>query len=412
MDQYLTYDLPGIGGVIKQDPTDFYVEEMPLYAPIGDGAHTFFEIEKTGLSTFEAVRAIARALNVSQAHIGYAGLKDAQAVTRQVLSVERVPPEAVSDLQLPGIRVRWAKRHRNKLKIGHLRGNRFTIRVRDVSEQAEPACQAILDVLIRRGVPNRYGPQRFGMRGDSGRLGRSVVMGDARGFVQAFLGRPHPNESEAVQAARGRFEAGDWEAALALLPGSMADERHALMALLQSHGDYWRAYGAVPKRLKTFLLSAYQSVLFNRVLDARLQSLDRVYAGDLAVKHPGHSIFRVLDETVEQPRARAFEISPTGPIFGFKMMQPTGTQGDAEAEILASEGLSLDSFRGAAGIRAEGARRALRFEINEPAISYDEGIVLQFWLQPGCYATAVLAELMKVPTEPNSQSDVMELTEL
>jgi tRNA pseudouridine13 synthase len=410
--RYLTNDLPGIGGVIKQRVEDFSVEELPLYAPSGEGGHTFFEIRKVGLSTFQAVRTIAKALGVPTNHIGYAGLKDAQAITCQVLSVQGVPPSAVTALDLSGIRVMWAERHRNKLKIGQLRGNSFTIRVREVDESALPASQAILQVLIQRGVPNRYGPQRFGQRGDSDQLGRAVVERDARGFIQAFLGGPHANESDLVQSARSQFDADRREEALKLLPYSMADERRALQTLIRTQGDYRRAYAAVPKRLKVFLLSAYQSALFNRVLDARLASLDRVYAGDLAMKHPGRSVFRVEDEAVEQPRADRFEVSPTGPIFGFKMMQALGRQGELEAAILAAEGLTLEDFRIGDGIKARGGRRALRFQLHDAELWYDQGVMLRFWLQRGCYATAVLAELMKVSPAQDHHGIVRDLTKL
>jgi tRNA pseudouridine13 synthase len=394
-ERYLTEDLPGIGGRIKTQVEDFRVEELPLYAPSGEGEHTFFEIQKTGLSTFQAVRTIARALDVSANLIGYAGLKDAQAIACQVLSVQGVPPEVVTALDLPHIRVMWAERHRNKLRIGHLRGNRFTIRVREVEEAVLPACQAILDVLTRRGAPNRYGPQRFGQRGDSALLGRAVVRRDVRRFVEQFLGRPHLNETENVQAARAQFDAGQWHEALHLFPHSMADERRALQRLIRTQGDYQQAYATVPKRLKKFLLSAYQSALFNRVLDARLSTLDRVYAGDLAMKHPGRSVFRVEDEAVEQPRATCFEISPTGPLFGYKMTQAEGQQGELEATVLAVESLTLEDFRVGGGIKARGERRALRFQVHEPELWYDQGVVLQFWLPKGCYATTVLAEVMK-----------------
>jgi tRNA pseudouridine13 synthase len=402
-ERYLTEDLPGIGGKIKEQVADFVVEELPLYAPVGEGEHTFFEIRKVGLSTFQAAREIARVLGVPPNQVSYAGLKDAQAITCQVLSVQGVPPEAVTALDLPGIRVLWAERHRNKLKIGHLRGNRFTIRVRGVEEAAVHASQAILDVLARRGVPNRYGVQRFGQRGDSAWLGRAVVHKDAQGFIQRLLGVPHPNETEAVQAARARFDAGQWDEALDLFPGAMANERQALQVLIRTRGDYRRAYAAVPKRLKVFLLSAYQSALFNRVLDARLYSLDRVYVGDLAMKHPGRSVFRVEDEAKEQPRAARFEISPTGPIFGFKMMQASGQQGELEAAVLAEEGMTLEDFRVGDGIKARGERRALRFQVHEPELWYDDGVMLRFWLPKGCYATALLAEIMKTPMGHEAQ---------
>lgn len=403
---YLTGDLPGIGGRIKEQVEDFVVEELPLYAPAGNGEHTFFEIRKAGLSTFRAVRLIAQALDVPANRIGYAGHKDARAITCQVLSVEGIPPETVSALDLPDIRVMWAERHTNKLKIGHLRGNRFTIRVRGVKASALPHCRAILEVLERRGVPNCYGPQRFGQRGDSALLGKAIVGRDIRGFVRRFLGGPHPNESERLQQARAHFDAGDWQEAWSLFPGAMADERRALQALIRSEGNWQRAYGAVPKRLKVFLISAYQSELFNRVLNARLQTLDRIFLGDLAMKHPGRSVFYVEDPALEQPRADRFEISPTGPVFGYKMIEPRGQQGQLEAAVLAAEGLEPEDFRVGDGIKLRGERRALRFPVQEPELWYDEGIMLRFELPRGCYATTLLAEMMKVPLAPEQDPDV------
>lgn len=397
MDRYLTQSLAGIGGSIKERVEDFVVEEIPLYPPSGEGQHTFFEIRKAGISTFQAVQALASALGVPSRMVSYAGLKDAQATTCQVLSVEGVPPQAVLGLEVPNVQVLWAERHGNRLKIGHLRGNRFTIRIRNVDVGALPACQEILEALMQRGVPNRFGRQRFGQRGNSGRLGRAVVHRDAEGFVQGLLGQPHPSESERVRAARQQFESGRWQQALNLFPGNMAQERQTLDSLIRSKGDFERTYATVPKRLKTFFLSAYQSELFNRILNARLETLDSVYEGDLAMKHPGRSVFLVEDEAAEQPRADSFEISPTGPIFGYKMIRPLGRQGELEAEILAAENLTLEDFRIGGGIKARGERRALRFQIQEPEWWYDDGIMLRFWLARGCYATTVLDEIMKVP---------------
>src|SRR6476661_3727778 len=128
---YLTRDFPGVGGAIKQRAEDFFVQEVPLYEPSGQGEHVYVEIQKVGLTTFEAITRISKALNVSPRGIGYAGMKDAQAVTVQTLSIFGTTPEDVMKLQLPGITVRWAIRHGNKLRLGHLKGNRFAIRMRN-----------------------------------------------------------------------------------------------------------------------------------------------------------------------------------------------------------------------------------------------------------------------------------------
>jgi tRNA pseudouridine13 synthase len=395
--RYLTENLGGIGGVIKAQPQDFRVEEMPLYPPDGQGEHTFFEIEKVGLSTFGAVRNIAKALGVSQRSVGYAGLKDARAITCQVMSVHGVAPDQVMALDLPNIEIHWARRHRTKLKIGHLQGNRFTIRIRDVEEGALATCNSILEVLVKRGVPNYFGPQRFGLRGDSARLGLAVVEKNAGGFVRGFLGNPQSGESDLVQEARTCFDHGQWQQALRLLPGNMADERRVLQVMVRTKGDHERAYRAVPKSLKVFFVSALQSALFNQVLDARLETLDSLQMGDLAMKHPGRSVFYVEDVDREQPRAARFEISPTGPLFGYKMIQPKGSQGEIESRVLDSSGLTLEHFRVGGGIQAKGARRSLRFRVHEPELWFDDGVVIQFWLDRGCYATTLLAEIVKTP---------------
>ncbi|MGQ9627571.1 MAG: tRNA pseudouridine(13) synthase TruD [Anaerolineae bacterium] len=395
MVKYLTQDLPGIGGLIKEKPEDFYVEEIPLYKPQGYGEHTFFEIEKVGISTFQALRHIAQALGVSRASIGYAGLKDAQAIARQVMSVEGISPEAVRAISLPNIRILWAEQHTNKLKIGHLKGNRFVIRIRDVKEEAIKNCQQIMEVLVRRGVPNYFGEQRFGHRKDSHLLGKALVQRDIEGMVRLYLGHSSPSESQAVQEARRLFDAGKWPEAFEKFPKAMADERNALRTLLLTKGDFRKAYYTIPKKLRRFFVSAYQSHLFNKVLEERLETVDRLFPGDLAYKHDTGAAFLVEDAEKEQPRAERFEISPSGPLYGYKLLLASGQQGELERRILKEEGLSLESFRLKEGLKVRGERRPLRFPISEVKIWYDEGIVLSFTLPRGSYATNVLQEIIK-----------------
>src|SRR3954453_23578385 len=130
---FVTKDLPGVGGIIKQRAEDFFVQEIPIYEPSGEGEHVYCEIQKVGIPTFEAINRIADALHVSSRDIGYAGLKDAKAITRQVLSILGTTEQAVMDLRIPDIIVQWAARHGNKLRLGHLAGNRFAIKIRNVT---------------------------------------------------------------------------------------------------------------------------------------------------------------------------------------------------------------------------------------------------------------------------------------
>src|SRR3954465_6014799 len=129
---YLTADFPGIGGVIKQRAEDFFVQELPLYEPSGEGEHVYVELQKIGWTTFDLINYLAKSLNISPRDIGYAGMKDARAITRQVFSIFGTTEDAVAALKIPHVQLMWARRHTNKLRVGHLSGNRFAIKIRDV----------------------------------------------------------------------------------------------------------------------------------------------------------------------------------------------------------------------------------------------------------------------------------------
>ena len=129
---YLTAELPGIGGKIKQRLEDFQVEELPLYPADGVGTHCYLCVEKRGYSTMAAADVLARATGRRGFDIGYAGLKDKQAVTRQWFSIEHLDTPAAKALVLPeGMKVVAITRHRNKIKRGHLAGNKFILKVRN-----------------------------------------------------------------------------------------------------------------------------------------------------------------------------------------------------------------------------------------------------------------------------------------
>jgi len=396
MNRYLTSHIPGTGGVIKETPEDFLVAEIPLYHPEGSGEHTYVEIEKRGITTLEAIRRLSRALDVPDREIGYAGMKDAGGITRQHLSIPRVTPERLLALELPGMKVLGAVRHRNKLKVGHLAGNRFRIRLRDIAQDAPVRIERVLAVLAERGVPNYFGRQRYGAQGNSHLIGRALLRRDYREAVDAVMGDPAQVRDERWQAAIAAYRRGDPEESLRLFPGHCRTEREILQRLVKRPESWEKAFQAVHPRLKALYLSAFQSALFDRLLEERLASFDRVMAGDLAWKHDNGACFLVADAALEEQRAQRFEISPSGPMFGCRMKLPDGEPLTMELALLQSERLTLADFDLPGGLRLEGERRPLRVPLGGLALQPDaDGVVLEFSLPKGAYATAVLREIMK-----------------
>jgi len=396
MRAYLTAHLPGTGGIIKEAPEDFQVTEIPLYQPSGEGEHIYAEIEKKGVTTLEAIRRISRGLGIQERDVGYAGMKDARGITRQTLSLPRVDPDTLWSLSLPGIRVLSVARHRNKLKTGHLAGNVFTIRIRDVDSSALKKSDVIVEILSRKGVPNYFGEQRYGGLHNSHLIGRALLSGDFRAAVDAVMGDPQVIRDEGWKKAVEAYHRGDIAGSLELFPGHCRTEREILKRLEKRPEHYERALDAVSPRLKRLYLSACQSSLFDRVLEKRLDCINMVEEGDLAFRHDNGACFVVRDREAERQRAEDFQISPTGPMFGCKMKLPEGKPLEVEEGILSEEGLTLSSFNLPGPLRMEGERRPLRVPLLNLSSSIDdEGLVLTFSLPRGAYATSVLREIMK-----------------
>jgi tRNA pseudouridine13 synthase len=325
-----------IGGRVRLDPEDFLVREIPLYEPSGAGSHAYALVEKVGRTTRDLVAAL-HAAGVPPAAVGVAGLKDKVARTEQWLSVPRRHEAAAwaALAALPGVQLLRTDRHRNRLGIGHLRGNAFTVRIRDVlaggPDAGEEAARRVAEAcahLRRVGLPNYFGPQRFG------RGGRNAV--DARAV------------------ARGELVLGDL-------------------------------------RLRRFLLSALQSQVFNLLLADRVREglLTTVLEGDWARKHDTGGTFLVVDAAAEAPRAEAFAISATLPLLGKKVRPTTGAAGVREAALLERVGVRFTDF-----VARYGDRRLARLPLGHVGIRPDEGdVVLDFELPRGAYATTLLREL-------------------
>jgi tRNA pseudouridine13 synthase len=337
---YLTAALPGIGGRIRSEPEDFQVDERPLYLPCGQGEHLYIRVTKRSLSTPDLLRRLSSTLGVKIQGIGTAGLKDAKAVTTQLVSLHGVTEDRIARLKRDGqiLAVDVLGRHRNRLRPGHHAGNRFRLIVRDVHAAARETVSAVLDELVRRGVPNYFGPQRQGKRGENYRVGAALL------------------EDAAKRETMSRAQ-------------------------------------------RVWYLNTFQSHLFNRMLARRIDRIDRMLVGDWAMKMDNGACFPVEDAAGEQPRADRFEISPTGILFGSRVSWASGEPGEVEKDVVVDQGLTPERLVEAAkacGFRGE--RRSLRVPLAELEWSLEASVLrLAFGLPPGAYATSVLRELMKTP---------------
>lgn len=332
---YITPGNPGIGGVLKAEAECFVVDEIPLYEPEGEGEHVYLRLARDGWTTRDMQKALARLFRLKAVDVGYAGLKDKQARVTQTFSLalrdtdEEAAARRVRE-SLP-FEVVGTGRHRNKLKSGHLLGNRFRILILDPHEDALGRAEAIRRSLEEQGLPNFYGEQRFGVRGQNVEKGREALTGKG------------PRE----------------------------------------------------KWLRKLLLSAYQSALFNAWLVERIRKgwFETLLQGDLAKKTDTGGLFEVEDAEVESERFRERKITYTGPIYGAKMRWATGRPGDLEQDVLASRGVSEENLKRARlnGSRRVARLFVGDLEIEE----HPKGVFFSFSLPKGSYATTLMREFMK-----------------
>jgi tRNA(Glu) U13 pseudouridine synthase TruD len=277
---YCTGSIAPIPFVHSSCREDFRVEELPAGQP-GEGqddwTHVWFEIEKRGLSTAQAVGRVARALGREPREVGYAGRKDAMGITRQFLSLEHVDAAAVQGLELKDLRVLATGRRSRKLRVGELAGNRFDLTLRDLPPERHADLERALLQLTREGLPNFYGPQRFGAGGVTRRMGELLVRGDWRGYVRAFVETHHgPGETpEASPVARlllalDSDQRRDWRAARSLAAELPAPLVPLAKQMARRALDLESLVRTLPRRTKVMHVSALQAAVFNRVLGQRM----------------------------------------------------------------------------------------------------------------------------------------------
>jgi len=341
---------PVLRARIRTTPEDFRVDELDAFEASGSGEHLLLTIEKRGMNTAFAAKRIAQWAGVAESAIGQAGMKDRHAVTVQRFSVwlpKRVAPD-LEALQSDELRVLGHAWHSRKLPRGALAGNWFRLVLRRMQGDRE-AVDARLQQIAAQGVPNYFGEQRFGRGG--GNVAKAIAM---------FAG------------------------------------------------------GRVKREERSMLLSAARSELFNRVLDARVQagSWNSALEGEVWMLDGSRSVFGPEPINADlQARLEAFDIHPSGPLWGEGDLRSIGDA--AACELRALEGdtaLRLRTGLEKVGLKQE--RRALR--LRPDALEWEwlgeDALVLAFGLPPGCYATTVLRELGEIidTANPGEQSAPLE----
>jgi tRNA pseudouridine13 synthase len=330
------FGAPVLQADMRAAPEDFFVEEIAGFEPTGEGEHLLLTIEKRGMTTAFAAKQIAAWAGLPEHAIGYAGLKDRHAVTRQRFSVhlpKRVAPD-MATLPSDDLHVLEATWHNRKLPRGALTGNRFVLRLRNVQGDRD-GIDARLHQIAAHGLPNWFGEQRFGR--DGGNVAAALAM---------FAGRRTRREQ------------------------------------------------------RSLLLSAARSELFNRVLAARIGdgSWNRGLEGEVWILSGSRSVFgpEPWNETLAA-RLEAFDIHPSGPLWGEGELRSTAAAAAIELAALADgEAQALRSGLEQARLKQE--RRALRLVAKELHWEWSEPatLTLSFALSPGSYATALLHELGQI----------------
>jgi tRNA pseudouridine13 synthase len=361
---YLTEGLGGTGGQIKCKLDDFIVEEIPLYEASGEGQHAYLWVEKRDVAGGQLLSMLASHFGVSKRDIGSAGIKDKHAVSRQWISLpfHELDAQEPADLVGPvdeGVQVLEAALHKNKLRTGHLAGNRFRLVVRQLEVPVDDAvkrARAVLDLLDDKGLPNFYGLQRFGDRGGTLRLGIDFLEGD----------------SETIRKLkRNRF-------------------------------------------LRRLSINAVQSELFNRVLGARIERelLWTILDGDVVKKTDTGGVFVVPTDEFDKSQARLdrAEIVTTGPMPGPKMITPEREGKAFEDEIIEQSGFNTSHFDRHKRL-ASGTRRPLLVDLGDSSVEGgtrdgEDVLEIGFSLPSGTYATVVLREVTKhAEASPDEKDD-------
>ncbi|AEH06211.1 tRNA pseudouridine(13) synthase TruD [Methanothermococcus okinawensis] len=398
-----------IEGCIKKYPEDFIVEEITENGIVlehgkdlkdvfkntknWNGSFIHFTLEKINWNTMDAIRKLAKRTGTKRKNFGFAGTKDKFALTTQRVGCFGVKPEKLEEIKnsIKDIKIRDIQKTNVKLRMGSLWGNKFTIRIRlndkdnnknkcDNNSNNKNGNNADIEKLndILKNIKldyvlNYYGMQRFGTyRPITHIVGKFIYNRDFESAFYTYCGTPI-NEIGKTLEARKLVDEGDFRGALKIYPNSQYYEKKMIRHYLKT-GSYKESFKVLPPQLKSMFVNAYQSYLFNEMINKRYEYGFEAMEGDVLING-----------------------IPTGVLIGSHSELSGGIQGEIEKEIIDEENLDLKAFKIEDFGNFPGARRKLIAKVYDFTYNVeDEGIVLRFKMEKGNYATVVLREFIDI----------------
>jgi len=374
-------------GEIKQVPEDFIVNEIDAKGRVVDesyvpeeseGEFCVFVLRKRDYATDMAIRRLAKYLHITAKRFGYAGMKDRKAITAQLVSIFAMKPERLNGIQAADIEILNPRKAAQGLRLGDLKGNRFSIRISNRDGDIRG-----IDRQLNGLFPNYFGEQRFGsVRICNHKIGYLILKGDYESAAMMYLTYAgNEADQRIVEARKNLAETRDFARAFNDFPVYRAHERMILNHLKDHPNDYINAMRMLPKFTRIIFIHALQSFMFNmgvseRIMEGALEPEGNEYRA-------GIDDFGFLDE----------EKKGNGPAVANIIGHNSETT-ERENGILERLGISKEEFvnRSMPEMTCKGDKRA----VLAPYLDFSaEGEWVRFRLGSGCYATSLLREFLK-----------------
>lgn len=305
---------------IKSEPEDFVVEEISKVKPKKEGEYVYFQIKKKNWTTQRAIQQIARKLRVSKKRIGFAGNKDKFAITTQTCSAWKVEPETLENVRLKDIEIKVLGKGDERITLGYLDGNRFKIRIIDVSVQELLNFEKNFTDITKNGFLNLFGEQRFGSAGNSGKIGKAIVNGNLEEATKRFL-TEHGNNERAQEF--GDFAAknwGKWKGIIKKCPDFLGLEKAVLNWLITHPTDFGGALRNIPKPTRRIFISAYQSEIWNKQLLSAKKVPKKITIDPIKIKRmPELEMLGTERETIIKPKKFSYKAGKYEVVVEFEL---------------------------------------------------------------------------------------------